>query len=145
MTEAEARNLQDRLAGQLAQVSELLRLDHREELRNRLVELHPADIADLLEGLPLDERLAVWKLVRPDQDGEILLEVSDAVRESLIADMDEGEILAAIEPMEADDLADLVEDLPPDLLPDLMASLDHQQRERVQSALSYPEEQVGAL
>lgn len=145
MTEAEARNLQDRLASQLAQVNELLRLNHQDQLRQQLVKLHPADIADLLEALPLDERLAVWKLVRPDQDGEILLEVSDAVRESLIADMDEHEILAAIEPMEADDLADLVEDLPSDMLPELMASLDHQQRERVQSALSYPDDQVGAL
>lgn len=145
MTEAEARNLQDRLADQLAQVSELLHLERRDELREQLAQLHPADIADILEGLPLEERLAVWKLVRADQDGEILLEVGDAVRESLIDDMDEQEILAAIEPMEADDLADLVEDLPAEMLPDLMASLDHQQRERVQSALSYPDDQVGAL
>ncbi len=145
MTEAEARNLQDRLADQLTQVSELLHLERRDELREQLAQLHPADIADILEGLPLEERLAVWKLVRVDQDGEILLEVGDAVRESLIDDMDEQEILAAIEPMEADDLADLVEDLPAEMLPELMASLDHQQRERVQSALSYPDDQVGAL
>ncbi len=145
MTEVETRNVQDRLARQLAQVDELLRLDRRDELRQRLDELHPADIADLLEALPLDERLAVWQCVKSERDGEILLEVTDAVRESLIADMDDQEILAAVEPMDADELADLVEDLPADVLPDLMASLGQQQRERVQSALSYPEDQVGAL
>ncbi|HET7664470.1 MAG TPA: magnesium transporter [Rhodanobacteraceae bacterium] len=145
MTEVETRNMQDRLARQLAQVSELLRLEQRDELRQQLDELHPADIANLLEALPLDERLAVWQCIESERDGEILLEVSDAVRESLIADMDDHEILAAVEPMDADELADLVEDLPTDVLPELMASLGQQQRERVQSALSYPEDQVGAL
>ena len=48
----------------------------------------PADIAAILEALPLEERLVVWDLVKADRDGEILVEVSDAVRESLIATMD---------------------------------------------------------
>lgn len=145
MTEVETRNLQDRLAEQLAQVSELLRQGDRDELKDKLDQLHPADIANLLEALPLDDRLAVWQCVKSDRDGEILLEVSDAVRESLIADMDDHEILAAVEPLDPDELADLVEDLPTGVLPDLMASLGQRQRERVQAALSYPEDQVGAL
>lgn len=115
------------------------------ELQHLLDALHPADIAYVLEALPLVDRLAVWQRVKADRDGEILLEVSDAVRESLIADMDDHEILAAVEPLDADELADLVDDLPSEVLPELMASLDAQQRERVQAALSYPEDQVGAL
>jgi magnesium transporter len=99
----------------------------------------------VLEALPLVDRLAVWQRVKADRDGEILLEVSDAVRESLIADMDDHEILAAVEPLDADELADLVDDLPSEVLPELMASLDAQQRERVQAVLSYPDDQVGAL
>ncbi|MBB3226902.1 magnesium transporter [Luteibacter sp. Sphag1AF] len=114
-------------------------------LQAMLDELHPADMADVLESLPLEDRIAVWQLVKTERDGEILLEVSDSVRESLIADMDDSEILAAVEPLDADELADLVDDLPTEVLPELMASLDAQQRERVQSALSYAEDQVGAL
>ncbi|TAL90790.1 MAG: magnesium transporter, partial [Rhodanobacter sp.] len=90
-------------------------------------------------------RLALWQLVKADRDGETLLEVSDAVRDSLIADMDRHEILAAVEDLDADELADLVEDLPSAVLPELMASLDSQQREQVQSALSYADDQLGAL
>lgn len=115
------------------------------QLQQLLDRLHPADIAYVLEALPLPDRLAIWQRVKADRDGEILLEVSDAVRESLIADMDEREILAAVEPLDADELADLVDDLPTEVLPELMASLDAQQRERVQAALSYPDDQVGAL
>lgn len=162
MSEIGGRSSASRLHDQLESIAELLRRlrglgqlpepdndqgfrESQVELQRLLDALHPADIAYVLEALPLVDRLAVWQRVKADRDGEILLEVSDAVRESLIADMDDHEILAAVEPLDADELADLVEDLPSEVLPELMASLDAQQRERVQAALSYPEDQVGAL
>ena len=107
--------------------------------------LHPADVAYVLESLPLEERLAVWQLVKTERDGEILLEVSDAVRETLIADMDSHELIAAANSLDADELADLAPDLPRDIVRELMDSLDAQQRDRLKSALSYDEDQVGAL
>ena len=153
MSEVQARGSSHRLHDRLDAIVELLQpyddkplpLTVQAELRGQLDELHPADIAFILESLPLDERIAVWQLVRADRDGDILLEVSDAVRDSLIADMDSHEILAAVEPLDADELADLVEDLPRAVLPELMASLDSQQREQVQSAMSYEDDQLGAL
>ncbi|MEO7050384.1 MAG: magnesium transporter [Rhodanobacter sp.] len=153
MSEIEARRATHRLHSQLELVVDLLRqydgqplsAPAQASLRQQLDELHPADIAFILESLPLDQRLAVWQLVKADRDGEILLEASDAVRDSLIADMDRQEILAAVEPLDADELADLVEDLPAAMLPELMASLGSQQRQQLQSALSYEEDQLGAL
>ena len=153
MTDTGPRRPTDRLHDQLDTVVELLRrhdddgltASAKSVLCEQLDELHPADIAFVLESLPLDDRLAVWQLVKAGRDGEILLEVSDAVRDSLIADMDRHEILAAVEPLDADELADLVEDLPSAVLPELMASLGAQQRARVQSALSYADDQLGAL
>ncbi len=68
-------------------VDALVQQQHLAELQQTLAELHPADIAYIREALPLDDRLTVWQLVRVENDGEILLEVSDAVRETLIADM----------------------------------------------------------
>ena len=115
------------------------------ELQRKLSELHPADVADILESLPLDERLAVWQWVKSDHDGDILLEVSDAVRETLIADMDSQEIIAAAHALDADELADLTPDLPRDVVRELMDSLDAQRRERLRAALSYGEDEVGAL
>ena len=114
------------------------------ELQKKLDTLHSADVAHILEALPLEDRLNLWELVKADRDGEILLEVSDSVRQSLIADMDSKELLAAAEQLDADELADLAPDLPKDVLQDLMDSLDTQNRERLQSTLSYPEEAVGA-
>ncbi len=76
----------------------------------------PADIAYILEALPLEDRLIVWQLVLAESDGDILLEVSDAVRETLIADMDEHEIIAATKDLDADELADLAPELPRDVV-----------------------------
>jgi magnesium transporter len=114
-------------------------------LRERLDELHPADVANILEALPLEERLIVWDLIKAERDGEILLEVSDAVRESLIANMDSGELLAAAETLDTDEIADLAPDLPHDVVQDILESLDAQNRARLQSVMSYPEDTVGAL
>ncbi|MDT3710714.1 MAG: magnesium transporter [Pseudomonadaceae bacterium] len=170
MTEVEAKKTQETLQDRLAQVIELLHrhrlvedLTHRQEgehqelveslvhrqnlaeLQRKLDALHPADVAHILEALPLDDRLTVWQLVKAERDGDILLEVSDAVRETLIADMDDHELLAAAKEMDADELADLAPELPRDVVHELMETLDAQQRERVRSALSYEEDQVGAL
>jgi magnesium transporter len=116
-----------------------------EALRARLDRLHPADIAYILEALPPEERLAVWNLVKADRDGEILLEVSDAVRESLIEAMDSAELVAAAETLEADELADIAPDLPPSVMEEVVQRLPAEERERLRAALSYPEGSVGAL
>ncbi len=126
-------------------VEHLVHKQNLSALQHRLEKLHPADVAYILEALPLDDRLMVWDLVKAERDGEILLEVSDAVRQTLIADMDSEELLAAAEQLDTDELADLAPDLPKDVLQDLMYSLDSQHRERLQSALSYPENTVGAM
>ena len=126
-------------------VEHLVHQQNLVELQRKLDELHPADVAYVRESLPLEERLAVWQLVKTERDGEILLEVSDAVRETLIADMDSHELIAAANSLDADELADLAPDLPRDIVRELMDSLDAQQRDRLKSALSYDEDQVGAL
>ena len=115
------------------------------ELSNKLETLHPADVAYILETLPLEERLLVWDLVKADQDGDILLEVADAVRESLIAAMDNRELVAAAASLDTDEIADLAPDLPKDVVQELMKSLDQAKRAQVESSLSYDEESVGGL
>src|SRR6185436_834730 len=126
-------------------VEKLVHKQHLTELRTRLDALHAADIAAILEALPLQERLVVWNLVKADRDGEILVEVSDAVRESLIEAMDSRELVAAAETLEADELADIAPDLPESVIEEVVQALPLEERERLRAALSYPEGAVGAL
>lgn len=126
-------------------INNLANKENLKSLQNLLNNLHPSDIADILEALPLDRRLTIWELVKSENDGDILVEVSDAVRQTLIADMDNTELLAAAEQLDTDEIADIASDLPNDVLNDLLESLNVQNRERLESALSYPDESVGAL
>ncbi len=126
-------------------VEQLVHKQNLVELQKKLASLHPADVAYILEALPLFDRLTVWELVKSEHDGEILLEVSDAVRESLLADMENYEIIAAAEHLDADELADLVPDLSNEVRFELLGGLDDEERAQLQSALSYPEDEVGSL
>ena len=126
-------------------VENLVHKQHIAELRHKLDELHPADIAYILEALPLDERLFVWDLVKADRDGEILLEVSDAVRETLIEAMDSQELVAATGQLDTDEIADLAPDLPSEVMQDVFRALSVEEREQLRAAMSYDEDSVGAL
>jgi magnesium transporter len=118
---------------------------NRELLQRQLDRLHPADIAFILEALPLDERLYIWDLVKAERDGEILIEVSDAVRESLIESMDTAELVAAAETLEADELAQIADDLPQEVIDDVFQRLPIEEREQLRAAMSFEEDMVGAL
>lgn len=115
------------------------------ELEQLLDKMHPADVAHILEALPLEDRLLIWGLVKPEYDGEVLLEASDAVRETLITDMGSHELVAATEQLDADEIADLAPDLPQDVMEGVFRSLPIAERVQLRAAMSYPEDSVGAL
>ena len=93
-------------------VETLMHKRHQVAIQQKLDDLHTADIAYILEALPVDQRLTVWNLVESDLDGQILLDVSDAVRETLISSMDKSELLSATGQLDTDEIADLAPDLP---------------------------------
>lgn len=126
-------------------VEDLVHKQNLTELRARLDPMHPADIAYILEALPLDERLIAWDLVKAERDGDILLEVSDAVRETLIDSMERTELVAAAETLDTDELADLAPDLPREVIEDVFHRLPTEEREQLRAAMSYPEESVGSI
>jgi magnesium transporter len=126
-------------------VETLVHKQHLAELRGKLDRMHAADIAYILEALPIHERLVVWDLVKAERDGEILLELSEPVRESLIRTMDSDELVAAVETLDTDEIAELAPDLPDEVIQDVFQSLPVAEREQLRAAMSYPEDAVGAL
>jgi magnesium transporter len=107
--------------------------------------LHPAEVARLLESLPQAERAFIWEMVDPGIGGDVLVELADEVRDHLIEGMQTDEVVAALDGMELDDLADLVADLPEALTQEVLRSLDHQDRDRLHTVLSYDEDSAGGL
>jgi magnesium transporter len=115
------------------------------QVERELHKLHPGEIAHILEALPREQREAVWDLVSPEQEGDILLQVNDDVRERLIRDMDISELVAAAEGLENDDLADILSDFPEAVTEQVLEALDAQRRERLRAVMSYPEDTAGGM
>jgi magnesium transporter len=110
-----------------------------------IANLRPTELARMLEALPLRERAFVWEMVEPEVGGDVLVEVGEEVRDGLIKGMQTEELIAAIDGMELDDLADLVVDLPETLTQEVLRSLDQQDRDRLQQVLAYDEDSAGGL
>jgi magnesium transporter len=135
----------DKTARQLRLLSDALDSGRLGPVRRLVNTLSPAEIGNLLESLPPAKRTVVWGLVDAEDDGEVLVHVGDEVRESLLAEMDPDEIVAAVEDLDIDDLADLVEDLPDTVIDEVLKSMDRENRERLEQVLSYPEDTAGRL
>jgi len=113
--------------------------------RKMIQGLHAAEVAHLLESMPQPERAVLWEMVDVDDEGDILVEVVDEVRDGLIKSMPTDEIIAATDGMEVDDLADLLVDLPKTVTEQVLQSLDSQEQERLRQVLAYDEDCAGGL
>ncbi len=135
----------DKTARQLRLLSDALDTGRLGPVRRLVNTLSPAEIGNLLESLPPAKRGIVWGLVDPEDDGEVLVHVGEDVRESLLAQMDPDEIIAAAETLDIDDLAELADDLPDTVIDEVLKSMDRENRERLEQALAYPEDSAGRL
>ena len=126
-------------------IGDALQSGTMQRARRILNALHPAEIANLLEALPHNQRGIVWNMLDHDDDGEILLHVGDEVRNGLIKMMDSDALISATEGLEIDDLADLLADLPDTVTEKALSSMDFQDRQRLEAVLSYDEDTAGGL
>ena len=138
-------NAQIKKEGRLTALRDALDAGTMRQAHRMVNALPPAEIALLLESLPPAQREVVWEFVNPDLEGDVLVELSDGVRQALIRGMEAEELVAAAEGLEVDDLADLIADLPETVTRQLLRSMDQQDRERLNAVLAYPEDSAGGL
>ncbi|MCK0172023.1 magnesium transporter [Aliiroseovarius sp. S1123] len=114
-------------------------------LQALLEPLHAADIADLVEQLPEDERDTFVRLYGTEFDGEVLSELDERLREKVVHAMDPEVLAVAVRDLETDDVVDLIEDLDDPQTEAVLEALDDDDRVVVEQSLSYPEESAGRL
>ena len=136
---------QDTETGRIDRLHQVLESGSVRKATRMLNALHPAEMAHVLQSLPPPQRDLVWGMVEPAAQGEVLTYLNDDLRDEFLRGMEPDEILAAAEGLDTDDLADLVQDLPATVTNEVLSSLDHQRRERLETALSYPEDSAGGL
>ena len=126
-------------------LTELFQADELSQFQQLIDDLHPAEVAHFIEALHPHDRQRAWQLLADERHGEVLVELSDPVRESLIEQMGAEELSASTQGLEADDMADLVGDLPQSRAQQLLSTLAQQDRQRLESMLSYQEDTAGGL
>lgn len=114
-------------------------------LKDGIGQLHPSEIADLLESLPPKDRVNLWELIGTEQEGEVLSHAQDGVRASLLEQMQPHEVAAATENLQTDDATDIIQDLPENVIDEVLGSMDEHNRVRLEKALSYQEDTAGGL
>lgn len=114
-------------------------------LKEGIKDLHPSEIADLLESLPARDRENLWELIGSELEGEVLSHAQDGVRSGLLEQMQPHEVAAATENLETDDATDIIQDLADDVVDEVLGSMDEHNRVRLEKALSYPEDTAGGL
>jgi len=136
---------EDKTARHLDHLSEALDSGTQYQVRHLLKNLSASEIGDLLESLPTTKRLAVWEMTDPELEGDVLVEVNDEVRATLIRGTSHDDLVAAVDDLDLDDLADILDDLPNAVISEVLRSMDRQDRERLAQVLSYPEDSAGGL
>jgi magnesium transporter len=129
----------------LKALQEALESGAMRQLRRMINALNAGEIADLLEALPPPQRAIVWELIATEDEGDVLVELNDEVRTTLIGAMKTEELVAATANLEIDDLADLLAELPEAVNREVLRSLDASDRQRLQSVLLYDEDSAGGL
>jgi magnesium transporter len=120
--------------------------DGDDEGARALVEpLHPADIADLFELTPHEDRGALAKALKDLLDGDVFAEMNDYVREDLIDALTPTQVADLASELDTDDAVAIIEDMEEADQRAVLRALDPDDRAAIEEALSYPEESAGRL
>ncbi len=115
---------------------------------NILVDLHPADIADLLERLGQDHRNEIMELLDPEIASEVLAELEDAPKEDVLEELDSSKIAELVNEMDSDDAVDVIEvvkEFSEDKANEVLAQVEEESSEEIQELLHYPEDSAGGI
>ena len=122
-----------------------LEASNHEEAKDQLKDLHPGEIALLLEAIKPKDRTVIWPGIEASIQGEVLKEVNEDVQSQLIDEMSVDALVKATEKLDTDDLADIVPNLPESAVHSLLLTLDYKHREHLNRVLEYPEDSAGGL
>jgi magnesium transporter len=114
-------------------------------VRKLLHDIPAGDVALLLESSPTKTRDQLWLMLDADFHTDVLEELSEDVRNGIITKMVPASVVDALEDMDTDDLAETLSSLPEPVLNSILVSMDTQDRQRAEKALSYGEETAGFI
>lgn len=113
--------------------------------RHMLNGLAPAEIAHLIESVPPNERIILWRLINAEVEGEVLQYLNEDILNQIAKTMNTLELTHVLEDLDTDDLADILQTLPKRVTKQVIKSLDSLHRKRLEAVFSYPDDTAGGL
>jgi magnesium transporter len=114
-------------------------------LRDLLVDIHPADIADIMDELSAEDAITIFGLLPDETASEVLDETGSLVRQELVEQVDDERLADLLDELPMDDAAEFLEDLPEPVAGRLLGLMEEDEAEDVRELLSYEEETAGRL
>lgn len=113
--------------------------------QSRLQDLHPADLADIIEDMDVHERAAVVDSLDEDVLADALEEMDPKVQVAIMRGLEPDKAADIIEEMSPDEAADLIADLPSDTASGIFEEMDDDYEEKVKGLLAHEEDEAGGL
>ncbi|MCB0756368.1 MAG: magnesium transporter, partial [Flavobacteriales bacterium] len=118
----------------------------RDTVSAKVGELYPADIAEILDEVNLQEAQFIFRLLENEQGSEVLMELDEDVRERFLASLSDEEIAEFVDELDTDDAADIIQELPEERQDEVLEMVeDEEHSENISELLSYEEGTAGAL
>ena len=114
-------------------------------VRQMIKTLPTAGIAHLLESSPPKARNVLWQLIDKDAEGEVLQYLNEDLQNEILSDLNAEEVAELTEGLETDDVADILQQLPQQVASQVLQAMDEQDRQRLETVLSYDEDTAGGL
>ncbi|MBY4677339.1 magnesium transporter [Marinobacterium arenosum] len=126
-------------------ITDQLERDAEADLQTLIAPLSAAELARIIEALPGEARIPLWRQITVSLTGEVLLALHGDIRRALIGETDEAELIVSLSAMQMDELADLNEDLPISVVNAMVQAMDSQRRQRYRQVSQYPDDSAGGL
>ena len=127
----------------LENIEEMTRRKQYKALRDILIELEPADIADLFDDLPEEMLPLLFRLLPKEPAAELFVELEPDVQEMLIRGFSNTELKEVLDELYLDDTVDIVEEMPAGVVKRILKHADPDMRKGINEILKYPEDSAG--
>ena len=130
---------------QVDEVMDLLKERRFAELRSRLSDLQPIDVAQILGEVPEEKLLLLYRILPKEDAADVFAEMEPEEQETLIRAFNEREIREILEEMYIDDAVDLVEEMPAVVVNKILRHASPETRKEINELLNYPEDSAGSV
>jgi len=127
------------------QLLEMLEERRFKELKETLENMHPFDIAEMLEELDDKQMILVFRLLVKDMAAETFTEMNSEMRETLLNALTDSEIKEFMDEMYLDDTVDVLEEMPANVVDRLLMATDEERRKQINTLLKYPDDSAGSI